>query len=56
MKRKTIRKEIIEEFDDTGKLKSRTTIEETEEEDDEDDRDSRRSSKKEKEGVYYEYE
>jgi len=33
MKRKTIRKEIIEEFDDTGKLKSRTTIEETEEED-----------------------
>lgn len=33
MKRKTIRKEIIEEFDDTGKLKCRTTIEETEEED-----------------------
>lgn len=34
MKRKTVRKEIIEEFDENGQLKSRTTIEETEEEDD----------------------
>ena len=33
MKRKTVRKEIIEEFDANGQLKSRTTIEETEEED-----------------------
>lgn len=32
MKRKTVRKEIIEEFDANGQLKSRTTIEETEEE------------------------
>ena len=34
MKRKTTRKEVIEEFDENGVLKSRTTINETEEEDD----------------------
>lgn len=33
MRRTTTRKEIIEEFDENGNLKSRTTIEEREEED-----------------------
>lgn len=30
--KKTTRKEIIEEYDESGKIRSRTTIEETEEE------------------------
>lgn len=33
MKRKTTRTEVIEEFDDKGNLRSRTTINEAEEED-----------------------